>query len=124
MAEFAELGPAGPPLGRDEPVMAVTLARMRLLQLPRFLRWGRPVEVQVRDHPGVRLAGAAMRPPHTISTYSVWSSVAEMTGMVFERDAGPRAQRHDAAMGERERRDFHHEFTTLRFRILSEHGGR
>jgi hypothetical protein len=38
-------------LERGEPVVAVTLARMRLPQLPRFIRWGRPVESQVRDHP-------------------------------------------------------------------------
>ena len=30
--------------------------------------------------------------------------------------------RHAAAMAERERRDFHHEFATYRFRPLSEHG--
>ncbi len=31
-------------------------------------------------------------------------------------------ERHIAAMRERERKDFHVEFTTLRFRALSEHG--
>jgi hypothetical protein len=30
--------------------------------------------------------------------------------------------RHAAAMNERERKDFHLEFTTLRFRCISEHG--
>ena len=47
-----------------------------------------------------------------------------MTGMVHGRDTGgvERPRRHAAAMVERERRDFHHEFTTLRFRPLAEHG--
>ena len=57
--------------------MAVTLARMRLGEVPRFLRTGKPVERLVRDHPGVTLAAAALRPPHTISTFSVWRTVQE-----------------------------------------------
>ncbi|MFC3492196.1 hypothetical protein [Glycomyces rhizosphaerae] len=106
----------------DAPVVAVTLARMRLPELPRFLHWGRPVERQVRDHPETTLALAAMRPPRTIVTFSVWKSARAMTGMVFGRDEGDAARRHSKAMAERERRDFHREFTTMRFRPLSEHG--
>jgi hypothetical protein len=106
----------------EEPVVAVTLARMRLLEAPRFLRWGKPVERLVRDHPGTTLALAAMRPPRTISTFSVWRSVREMEEMVHGHSAVPAPDRHAAAMVERRRRDFHHEFATLRFRPLSEHG--
>jgi hypothetical protein len=105
-----------------EPVVAVTLARMRLPELPRFLHWGRPVERQVRDHPETTLALAAMRPPRTVVTFSVWTSARAMTGMVFGRDDGPAARLLHEAMAERERRDFHREFTTLRFRPLAEHG--
>ncbi|GAA1659273.1 hypothetical protein GCM10009830_00310 [Glycomyces endophyticus] len=105
-----------------EPVVAVTLARMRLPELARFIRWGRPVERQVRDHPETTLALAAMRPLRTVSTFSVWTSARAMTGMVFGRDGGGAGRRHRDAMAERDRRDFHREFTTLRFRPLSEHG--
>jgi hypothetical protein len=114
----AEAGRSDP----GEPVVAVTLARMRLPQLRRFIHWGRPVERQVRDHPETTLALAAMRPPRSVSTFSIWTSARAMTGMVFGRDGGDAAHRHHEAMAERERRDFHHEFTTLRFRPLSEHG--
>lgn len=107
---------------RDEPVVAVTLARMRLGRVPRFLRWGKPVERLVRDHPGTTLALAAFRPPHTISTFSVWRTVREMEEMVRGRSDVRDPARHAAAMAERERRDFHHEFATYRFRPLSEHG--
>jgi len=100
----------------------VTLARMRLLRLPRFLHWGRPVEGLVRDHPGVSLALAAVRPPHTVSTFSVWRSQREMVQMVHGRSPVEAPRRHVDAMAERDRKDFHHEFTTLRFRALSEHG--
>lgn len=106
----------------DEPMVAVTLARTRLTELPRFISWGRPVERQVRDHPGVTLALAAMRPPRTVSTFSVWRSGREMTDMVMGRGTEADVRRHADAMRERERRDFHREFTTLRFRPLSEHG--
>lgn len=107
---------------QDEPVVAVTLARMRLLEVPRFLRWGRPVERLVRDHPGVTLALAAIRPPRTISTFSVWRTVREMEEMVRGHSAVPEPDRHATAMAERARRDFHHEFATYRFRPISEHG--
>ena len=105
-----------------EPVVAVTLARLRLREVPRFIRWGRPVERLVRDHPGTTLALAAMRPPRTVSTFSVWRSARDMTDMVHGRGHVTGPLRHADAMRERERRDFHHEFTTLRFRPLSEHG--
>lgn len=105
-----------------EPVVAVTLARMRLGEVPRFLRWGKPVERQVRDHPGTTLALAAMRPPRTISTFSVWRTVREMEEMVHGHSQVPASDRHASAMAERERRDFHHEFATYRFRPMSEHG--
>jgi hypothetical protein len=104
------------------PVVAVTLARLKLPEVPRFIRWGRPVEELVRDHPATTLALAAMRPPRTVSTFSVWRSLREMSDMVRGRDSVPDARRHAAAMVERNRRDFHHQFTTLRFRPLAEHG--
>jgi hypothetical protein len=107
---------------QDEPVVAVTLARMRLPEVPRFLRHGKPVERLVRDHPGVTLALAAVRPPRTISTFSVWRSVREMEEMVHGRSQVPDPARHTTAMAERERRDFHREFATYRFRPLAEHG--
>ena len=100
----------------DTPVVAVTLARMRLRQVPRFVRWGRPVETFVRDAPGAILAAAAMRLPRTISTFSIWERQRDMLDMVWRND------RHHQAMQERDRKDFHHQFTTLRFRALSEHG--
>jgi hypothetical protein len=104
------------------PAIAVTLARMRLPQVPRFVRWGKPVEELVRDHPGTTLAIAAMRLPRTVSTFSVWTSQREMLEMVRGHSAVPRPERHAVAMAERQRKDFHFEFTTLRFRPIAEYG--
>jgi len=106
----------------EGPVVGVTVARLKLTETLRFARWGKPVEVQVRDHPGVRRAAVAFRPLNTFSTFSVWRSERDMRGMVRGRE-GPRdgTQHHDA-MIERARRPFHFEFTTMRFVPLSEHG--
>jgi hypothetical protein len=106
----------------DAPVVAVTLARMKLPQVPRFIHWGRPVEELVRDHPGTTLAIAAMRLPRTVSTFSVWRSQREMIDMVRGHSTVPQPKRHAAAMIERQRKDFHFEFTTLRFRPIAEYG--
>lgn len=104
------------------PVVAVTLARMKLPQVPRFIHWGRPVEQLVRDHPSTTLAAAAMRLPRTVSTFSVWHSQQEMVDMVRGHSAVPKPKRHAVAMTERNRKDFHFEFTTLRFKPIAEYG--
>ncbi len=106
----------------DMPVAAVTVARMKLFQVPRFLSWGRPVEKLVRDHPGTTLSLASIRFPRTVSTFTIWRSQKEMTDMVRGHSSVPDPKRHSDAMKERDRKDFHFEFTTLRFRPLSEFG--
>jgi hypothetical protein len=104
------------------PVVAVTLARMKLPEVPRFIYWGRPVEALVRDHPGKTLAIAAIRLPNTVSTFSVWTAQREMVDMVRGHSAVPQPKRHAAAMIERQRKDFHFQFTTLRFKPIAEYG--
>ncbi len=106
----------------DAPVVAVTLARMKLPEVPRFIRWGRPVEKLVRDHPGTTLSLASIRLPNTVSTFSIWKSQKEMTDMVHGHSAVPHPKRHVNAMKERDRKDFHFEFTTLRFKPIAEFG--
>lgn len=122
VAEFADLPAPGDPAAADEPVAAVTLAKLKFRQLPRFIKWGQPAERLVRDHPGTRLALTAMRLPRTVSTFSIWHSTDEMTDMVRGHSDIAEPQRHTAAMAAQRRKDFHFEFTTLRFRLLSEHG--
>ena len=106
----------------SNPVVAVTIARMKLFEVPRFLHWGRRVEKLVRDHPGTILSSASIRFPRTVSTFSIWKSQKEMTDMVHGHSAVPQPKRHINAMSERDRKDFHYEFTTLRFNPISEFG--
>ncbi len=106
----------------EGPTVGVTFARLRLTETLRFERWGKPVEEQVRDHPGVTRAAVAFRPFRTFSTFSMWRTEADMVGMVRGRLAERDGTQHRVAMQERARRDFHHEFTTMRFTPISEHG--
>ena len=120
--EFASLPESIGESDPQSPVAAFTLARMRFREIPRFVQWGRPVETLVRDNPESSFSLAAIRHPGTIATFSIWNSQQAMIDMVRGQSAVARPKRHIAAMKERERRDFHHEFTTLRFRPLAEFG--
>ncbi|MFT6747022.1 MAG: hypothetical protein ACJAZ2_001368 [Glaciecola sp.] len=109
-------------LDMKAPVVAITLARLKLQHLTRFIKWGRPVEKQVRDHSATTLALAAFRFPTTFSTFSIWQSQKAMVQMVYGKDEGDNHDKHKKAMDERERKDFHKQFTTMRFKCISEHG--
>ena len=106
----------------NSPVAAVTIARMKPLSVPRFLNWGRPVEKLVRDHSGTLLSLASFKFANTISTFTIWKNIKEMESMVHGHSKMEKPKRHSNAMKERERKDFHFEFTTLRFKPLSEYG--
>jgi hypothetical protein len=106
----------------NSPVVAVTIAKMKPFEVPRFIHWGRPVEKLVSDHPGTTLSLASVRFPNTVSTFSIWKTEKEMTDMVHGHSATPKPKRHANAMKERERKNFHFEFTTLRFKPIAEFG--
>lgn len=106
----------------NTPVVAVTIARMKYSQIPRFLQWGRPVEKQVRDDHNTTLSLASIRYPNIVSTFSIWKTQKAMTDMVHGHSNLPNPKRHSHAMKERDRKDFHFEFTTLRFKPLGEYG--
>lgn len=106
----------------NKPVVAVTLARLKLSETVRFAKWGRPVESQVRNHAGKTLALAAIRPLNTFSTFSIWRNESEMLNMVSGRDKMRDGESHKLAMQERVRKDFHHEFSTMRFTPFKEVG--
>ena len=106
----------------QSPVVAVTLARLKIWETFRFTKWGKPVERQVRDHKGHRLALAAFRPPHHFCTFSIWNNEEEMMGMVFGKRKDSDGTEHRLAMRERNRKAFHFEFATMRFIPFQEQG--
>ena len=112
----------GAALDDEATVVSVTIARLRVVEAGRFIRWGKPVERQVRDDPAATIALAAIRPLRTLSTFSIWRTQRDLMRMVHGRPGDEGSQMHAKAMRERNRKDFHHEFITMRFRPLSEHG--
>ena len=106
----------------NSPVVAVTIARMKPFAIPRFIHWGRPVEKLVKDHPGTTLSLASVKFLNTVSTFSIWKNEKEMTDMVYGHSFIEKPKRHFDAMRERERKDFHFEFTTMRFKPIAEFG--
>jgi hypothetical protein len=122
VGKFANLPASTGPFDPSAPVAAFTLARLKIPEVPRFIHWGRPVEELVRDHPESTFALAAIRYPRTVATFSIWNSLKAMADMVGGTGDAAGAERHAVAMAERNRRNFHREFTTLRFKPLSEHG--
>lgn len=106
----------------EGPVVAVTVARLRLRNTLRFARFGKPVETQVAGHPGIVRATVAFRPPRTFSTFSIWRSEQDMIDMTRGTVPATDGTQHRDAMVERAARPFHSEFTTLRFVPLGERG--
>ncbi len=53
VSEFSDLPESVGEQDPTAPVVAVTLARMNLHQVPRFIRWGRPVEQLAARRPGL-----------------------------------------------------------------------
>ncbi len=106
----------------DGPVVAVTLARLKLSQTLRFTKWGKPVEAQVKSHSGKNLAYAAFRPFNTFCTFSIWKNEKEMQDMVNGRVPFKDGRDHKMAMVERTKKPFHFEFSTMRFVPLKEAG--
>ncbi len=101
------------------PVAALTLAKLNILQARRFAKWGKPVEQQVSQHSGKKLAFVSMRPLNTFSTFSIWENEKKMLNMVHNSQTN---SSHQQAMQERVRKGFHSEFTTFRFAITKEVG--
>lgn len=122
MQGFDDLPETAMVLDDEEPVVSVTLARLRVKEAVRFIRWGKPVERQVRDNPATTIAMAAIRPLRTLSTFSIWQTQRDLKQMVYGRAGDKDSLKHSEAMQERNRKDFHHQFITMRFRPLSEHG--
>ncbi len=108
----------------DQPVIAITLARLKIINAVRFVYWGKPVEKQVKNHPGKTLALAAMRPFNHFATISIWRSENEMINMVHGKDRKRDGQSHVQAMAERNRKSFHYEFSTMRYKPIGEYGSR
>lgn len=110
--------PAQPlPVDDEEPVIALTLGRLRLGRALPFLRSAAAAEADaVAD--GALLASTGLaRPPRLVSTFSIWRSMAAMREYAYGKDGY-----HQAAVRNDRARPFHHASAFVRFRPYASRG--
>ncbi|HET7573512.1 MAG TPA: hypothetical protein VFJ99_00210 [Solirubrobacterales bacterium] len=105
------------PVDDEEPVVVLTLGRLRLRRIVPFLRSAAPAERAAVAAPGLLASSGLARPPHLVSTFSVWRSAAAMRDYAFGRSGA-----HQAAVGADRRRPFHRESAFIRFRPYASAG--
>jgi hypothetical protein len=105
------------PVDDQEPVAVLTLGRLRLGRTAPFLKSSGPAEHGAVQNPAMLASTALARPPHLVSTFSLWHSAAAMREYAFDKD-GP----HQAAVRADRSRPFHHESAFIRFRPYASQG--
>ena len=105
-------------VNEDDPVVVLTLGRLRLLRSAPFMAASAPAEREALAHPGVLVATGFARPPRIVATFSVWRSAREMR----EYAVGERPGGHLRAIQAHKRRAFHHESVFVRLRPYAAKG--
>jgi hypothetical protein len=107
------------PMDDDEPAVALTLGRLRVLRTRPFLKASGPAERDAVHNPAIVAVTGLTRPalPRLVSTFSVWRSAGAMREYAFGKD-GP----HQAAVRADRVRPFQHEQAFVRFRPLASQG--
>ncbi|MGH9136990.1 MAG: hypothetical protein ACRD0G_08070 [Acidimicrobiales bacterium] len=73
----------------DGPAVVVTLGRLRLPQVIRFLRTSRPAAAAALTSGGMRWGTALVRPP-LVATCSLWESTAALSDYAYGTEGGLR----------------------------------
>ena len=105
------------PVEDEEPVAVLTLGRLRLNRARPFLRSAAPAEAAAVGDEAMIASTALARPPHLVSTFSIWRSAAEMRRYAFGKSGA-----HQAAVRADRQRPFHHESAFIRFRPYASRG--
>jgi hypothetical protein len=105
------------PVDDAEPVVALTLGRLRLRRARPFLKSAAPAETAAVEDEAVIASTGLARPPHLVSTFSIWDSAAAMRRYAQGKDGA-----HLAAVNADRRRPFHHESAFIRFRPYASQG--
>jgi hypothetical protein len=101
----------------DGPAVVLTLGRLRLPQLVRFLTTSNRAENAVLGAPGMLWATGLARPPF-VATCSLWESGEAAAAYAYGTDSAP----HPAAITEDRRKPFHHMEAFIRFRPYTTSG--
>jgi hypothetical protein len=110
--------PAQPlPIDDEEPVIALTLGRLRLRRALPFLRSAAPAEADAVEDAALLASTGLARPPHLVSTFSIWRSMAAMREYAYGKDGS-----HQAAVRSDRAHPFHHASAFVRFRPYASRG--
>lgn len=110
--------PAQPlPVDDEEPVVALTLGRLRLNRALPFLRSAAPAEGEAVEDAALLASAGLARPPHLVSTFSIWRSMAAMREYAYGRGGA-----HQAAERAARERPYHHVSAFVRFRPYASRG--
>jgi hypothetical protein len=117
-SRLPQLAAQDAPMDDAEPAAVLTLGRLRLTQVARFLRASAAAEeLAVRD-PGLLATTGLVRPPALVATFSLWRSVGAMRAYA----RGEHDPAHRAAVQAHSARPFHHESAFVRFRPYAAEG--
>lgn len=106
------------PMDPDEPAAVLTLGRLRLPRIVRFLRTSRPAEALAVSRPAFVAGTALARPPRFVATFSLWRSTREMRDYAVGRPD----PRHLNAIKADRAAPFHHHSAFVRFRPYGARG--
>jgi hypothetical protein len=115
--ELPGLPPQPLPIDDDEPVIALTLGRLRLARALPFLRSAAAAEREAAADEAVLASTGLARPPRLVSTFSVWRSMAAMREYAYGKGGS-----HQAAVRSDRDRPFHHASAFIRFRPYASRG--
>jgi hypothetical protein len=94
----------------DGPAVVLTLARLRISQVVRFLRASRPAERAALESDGMIWGSAAVRLPF-LATVSIWRDARLAATYAY----GRQQPAHSDAISEQRRKDFHRQSAFIRF---------
>ena len=94
----------------DGPAVVLTLARLRISQVVRFLRASRPAERAALASDGMIWGSAAVRLPF-VATVSIWQDARLTATYAY----GRQEPAHSHAISEQQRKDFHRQSAFIRF---------
>jgi hypothetical protein len=105
------------PVDDEEPVVVLTLGRLRLNRALSFLRSSARAEGEAIDDGALLASTGFGRPPHLVSTFSIWRSFAAMRDYAYAKGGA-----HQAAVSSDREHSFHHRSAFVRFRPYASRG--
>jgi hypothetical protein len=105
------------PVDDEEPVVVLTLGRLKPWRVRPFLRASAPAERDVLAEPDLLASTAFARLPNLVATFSLWRTAAGMRAYATRRDGS-----HRVAVAKDREHPFHRHSAFIRFRPYETRG--